>query len=263
MFKGIFKKIARKIAGTNEIVPESSTDYNAINANWALSYCDVRRARVLVVGCNTGKECSYFVTAGAQHVTGVDVLEETGRDYKHEKASYLIENAEDMPSLKESQFDLVYCHATLEHIPDINAAFKEMVRVCRKGGMICTIAAPLWHSAYGHHKKEFFEGYPWIHLCLSKDRIKDWFIDNMSEKYPPGTMDIMSHIDYMLDRRNMNQRGASEYLKVCNDLGVKIIVNQIEKDPTCPLFGETRKKLLPMFGEDELLGMTHRFVGIK
>jgi ubiquinone/menaquinone biosynthesis C-methylase UbiE len=256
-------RLFRKVKGGNfGIVPKSETDYPAINAIQALSYCDVKGKDVLVVGCNTGNDCSYFVTAGAGHVQGLDVLQETGRDFKHEKVSYTIGSAEDMAEFQDGTFDFVYCFATMEHVPNIEAAFREMKRVCKPGGFVYTVAAPLWHSAFGHHKKEYFEEYPWIHLCLSKDEMKDWFNARQAHKYPAG-FDITPHIEYMMDKANMNQRRAAEYLNICNKLGMKIVLNLLERDPTCPLAGETRERLLPVYGEDELLTMTHRFVAIK
>lgn len=255
----VFRKIRH---GNYGIIPESETDYPAINAIGALSYCDVKGKNVLVVGCNTGKDCSYFITAGARHVQGLDVLKETGRDFKHERVSYTIGSAENMTEFKDEIFDFVYCFATMEHVPDIEAAFKEMRRVCKPGGFVYTVAAPLWHSAFGHHKKEYFEEYPWIHLSLSKGEMKSWFNEHQSHKYL-GSFDITPHVDYMMDKANMNQRKASEYLSICDNLGMQIIINMLERDMTCPLTGETRKKLLPLYSEDELLSMTHRFIAIK
>ena len=248
-----------------EIIPESPTDYNAINALQALSHCDVRGGRVLVVGCNRGKDCSYFIIAGAREVHGVDVIDETGVEFKHEKVTYHKKSAEKMDFLPDDYFDLVYCFATMEHIPDIAAAFSEMARVCKKGGTVYSVASPLWHSAYGNHRDNFFKDYPWIHLCLSSGEIKEWFRKNMAEKMPEVFMDIDKHIKGLFESGTelFNKRKSSEYLDVCDNLGLEIIVNEAEKDPSHVLTDEAKNKLVPIYGEDELLGMTHRFVGRK
>lgn len=245
-----------------KIIPKNDQDYNAINAIEALSYCQGRIEKVLVVGCNRGDDCAYFVRAGSRKVWGVDILNDIGKNYQHRKVRYLKTSAEDMKTVPDDYFDLVYCFATMEHIPDIQAAFKEMARVCKKGGIIYAVSAPLWHSAYGHHKKDLFEGYPWIHLSLDKEGIRRWFVENKSAEFP-NLKDIERHIEYMLDSENFNKRKAAEYLDACDRLNVEIIINRVDRDSSEELTEETRKKLVPVYGEDELFGFVHRFVGKK
>lgn len=43
--------------------------------------------KVLVVGCSTGKDCSYFVDFGADRVVGVDLIQDIGKDFSHPKVS--------------------------------------------------------------------------------------------------------------------------------------------------------------------------------
>lgn len=266
MFTRIQQLISKIRFGGNlvpgKIILDSLTDYNAINAIQALDYCDVVGKKVLVVGCNKGKDCTYFIRAGAARVVGLDVIPDTGRDFQHKRVKYVVASAENMP-ISDNTFDFIYCFATLEHIPDIKSAFEEMVRVCKIGGVIVTVAAPLWNSAYGHHKKDMFENYPWIHLLLSKDKIKQWFKENMANKFPVG-YDYDWHINYMMDISNMNQKPAAEYLQICDSLKVtKKVLNMIEKDNSIDLPQNDKEKLLSLYTTDELKGMTHRFVGIK
>jgi|GEM_PF-865102 len=248
-----------------KIIPESETDYNAINALQALSYCDIKNKKVLVIGCNRGKDCSYFVIAGAKEVHGVDVMDETGADFKHKKVTYHKKSAENMDSLLDNYFDLVYCFATMEHIPDISAAFHEMARVCKVGGIVYSVAAPLWHSAYGNHRENFFRDYPWIHLLLPENKIKEWFIKNMAKKMPKIAKEIDRHIKYLFKSGTelFNKKKSAEYMDICNNLELRILVNEVERDPSHVLTNEAKRKLLPIYGEAELMGMTHRFVGKK
>lgn len=262
--KNIFDTLSKFFLKNNKIVPESECDYNAINVIQALEHIDIRKKKVLVVGCNAGKDCSYFVTAGASRVYGLDVLENIGEDFKHKKVKYFKESAENMKSLLDNDFDLVYCFATMEHIPDIFSAFREMKRVCKKGGIIYSIASPLWYSAYGNHRENFFKDYPWIHLRLSNSEIKEWFLKNMAEKLPEIAANIDEHIEYLFNSGNglFNKRRSSEYLAAANELNMKVIINEIEKDPSHIITEEVRK-LIPLYGEAELLGVTHRFIGKK
>lgn len=54
-----------------------------------------------MIGCNTGRDCKYFIDFGAAKVHGVDVVEQIGLDVRHEKVLYHREAAEDM-SLPDS-----------------------------------------------------------------------------------------------------------------------------------------------------------------
>jgi ubiquinone/menaquinone biosynthesis C-methylase UbiE len=49
--------------------------------------------------------------------------------------SYMQTSVEDMP-LDSNSFSLVFAYATLEHVPDIRRAFREMARVAAPGGYI-------------------------------------------------------------------------------------------------------------------------------
>lgn len=116
-------------------------------------------ARVLVVGCNTGRECAAFVDLGALQVDGLDIVENTGRDFTHARVSYLRSSAERI-AVRDNTYDLVYSYATMEHVPDIEAAFREFVRVTQPGGIIYSLAAPLWNSRFGRHKGGIFASFP-------------------------------------------------------------------------------------------------------
>ncbi|WP_319587456.1 hypothetical protein [uncultured Desulfobulbus sp.] len=58
-------------------------DYNKMHAQWAASYVPIQKAKVLVVGCNTGGDCRNLVELGAREVLGVDVVDGIGRDFSH------------------------------------------------------------------------------------------------------------------------------------------------------------------------------------
>jgi SAM-dependent methyltransferase len=122
--------------------------------------------KVLVVGCNDGRDCRFFLEAAAVH--GLDICDDIGQGLTHEKVSYFQESAESM-TRPDNYYDLVFSAATMEHIPNIEAAFSEIWRVTKPGGMIYCVAAPLWNSYEGHHQYGLFADYPWIHLRLSKN----------------------------------------------------------------------------------------------
>src|SRR5438874_5092788 len=69
-------------------------DYNRYSANIAASYYSVYGRRVLLVGCNRGEDCRYFVEFGADSVVGLDVIEEIGLNFVHDAVSYRRASAE-------------------------------------------------------------------------------------------------------------------------------------------------------------------------
>ena len=216
-------------------------------------------SRVLVVGANTGQDCRYFKDWGAAEVHGLDVLEYTGADYQAPGVTYHIESAEAM-SLASDYFDLVYCFATMEHIPQIDRAFREMARVTRPGGVIYCIAAPLWNSRFGHHKGNLFPE-PWIHLRMTRDEIVDFSHKNGIDA-PDG---IETHVDYMLDPANMNQVPARRYVEVCKSLPrMKILRNDLECEPPEAVPPDVLSELASRgYAGEELRAVTHVYIGKK
>jgi len=262
MFAGYIDRIRKKFAYSyNKIIPLSSTDYGAIAARDAVEIKDVRGKHVLVVGCNTGRECTYFVHAGARLVYGVDITDDIGSEYVHERISYHKNSVEKLP-FPENTFDLVYAFATLEHVNNIDLAFSEMHRVCKKKGIIFSIASPLWNSQYGHHKSDLFSGYPWIHLILDKNEIIQWFIENKATSLPGYAENIEHHVSYMLNDNFFNKKFAKEYIKACASLDATIIKNEIDCESPSVITQEAKNKLFA-YDEFELLGVTHRYIGKK
>ncbi len=229
----------------------------------AASYLHQPLTRVLVVGCNTGHECRAFVNLGAIQVDGLDVVENTGRDFPHIRVSYLRSSAERI-AVRDNTYDLVYSYATMEHVPDIEAAFREFVRVTRPGGIIYSLAAPLWNSRFGHHKGGIFASFPWIHLRMNEDEIialckREGIVD------PSGQNDIARHVQYMLDPAYFNKTPAARYIDVCQSLNqTRVLINELNLESggvlDNELFAELRGK---GYTRRELLALGHLFVGRK
>jgi len=99
-----------------------------------------------------------------QHYTGVDVAENLS-DYYHKK--YVVIADARLPFPNES-FEGIFTYATHEHIPDLETALQEIVRVLAPGG-VC-LFAPAWHT-----RPWFAEGYqvrPFSDLPLKGKLIK-------------------------------------------------------------------------------------------
>jgi SAM-dependent methyltransferase len=238
--------------------PVEPSRYHALRA---ASYAGVRGKRVLVAGCNRGEDCRWFVELGARRVDGIDVIDEIGADFEHPAVVYHRGSVEDLPFGEE--FDLSFSHATLEHVPRVDLAIPELVRVLKVGGVTYNVAAPLWNSSQGHHKSDLFEDHPWIHLRMSRDEIVA-FAHRSGIRDPGGTA-IEAHVDYMLNPEFFNMTAASAYLEAANGLrGVELIKNQILREPAAMLSDDLAAELagkgLP---RAELLSEGHLLVARK
>jgi ubiquinone/menaquinone biosynthesis C-methylase UbiE len=223
-------------------------------------YADVRGKNVLVVGCNTGLECDLLIRMGAKEVTGLDVIEDVGKEYPHPKIRYVRCSAETMP-FEDNSFDICSSIATLEHIPNPRAALEQMVRVTVRRGILYCHAAPLWNSAFGHHKKDIFPNEPWIHLRKKNSEGMKSYYKNHSA-YITDLNSLEGHIDYIYSEE-FNRISSQEYRSIVADLFRSTIPIHIE-------FGLNNKNLelltpnilseLQDYSEDELLTDSFRLV---
>jgi 2-polyprenyl-3-methyl-5-hydroxy-6-metoxy-1,4-benzoquinol methylase len=118
----------------------------------------LRGMRVLNVGCGTGGFNVAVERAGADS-WGLDTNPDAVRICDLRRAlggggRYAVAAAESLPFRAES-FDLVYCLSTLEHVADVAATVREMVRVTRPGGAILLYAPNRW-ALYENHYKIFW-----------------------------------------------------------------------------------------------------------
>lgn len=72
--------------------------------------------------------------------TGVDVAESLR---KHYHKPYYVVSAARLP-FPDNNFDAIFTYATHEHIPDVETALEEIIRVLKPGG-VC-LFAPAWHT---------------------------------------------------------------------------------------------------------------------
>jgi ubiquinone/menaquinone biosynthesis C-methylase UbiE len=219
---------------------------------------------VLVIGCAAGNnECRRLIELGAKEVHGVDTAKDVGCEFSHPCVKYCRTSAESL-GIASDQYDIVYCQATLEHIPQISLALAEAIRVAKRGGYIYCVASPLWHSIYGHHQEHIFRGFPWIHLRFNEREILEYCRDRKLRDSDGSMIDERS-INYMLSEKYFNKLPARAYVETCQRLpDVSVLYNQLEmgneKELTVELLAELARK---GYTREELLATTHRFIGRK
>lgn len=244
-------------------------DYLPYHVDQAVRHvADARGKRILVVGCNRGREVGLFLDAGAREVWGIDVMDEIGVDYPHERARYLKMSAEAM-DLDDGMFEVVFCLATMEHVSRPEAAFPEIGRVAAPGGFLYVVSAPLWHSRQGHHKSDIFDvdRYPWIHLRFDAEALKRMCADGEIE-YPGSVENIAGHVDYMMSPSYLNQRPARDYVRICSELkDVVVERNDLDLEPESVvelLPDDVRAELVDRVGGGiELRALTHTLIATK
>lgn len=118
---------------------------------WAL-LGDVRKKKVLDLGCGTGRHAIEIAKAGAS-VTGVDfsdgMLAAARAKAGGLDVRFLEGNLQSVPL--QEQFDLVLCSLVLNHVENLTPCFREMSRLLRPDGRI--IVTDLRTGFWGPKKK--------------------------------------------------------------------------------------------------------------
>ena len=95
---------------------------------------DVRNRRLLDVGCGIARRMTQARESGVALAVGVDL---TPRMLAEAREGELLAAADvrAIPVAAES-FDVVWCRLVLGHVPDLEAAYAELARVCARGGRV-------------------------------------------------------------------------------------------------------------------------------
>ena len=123
---------------------------------------------ILDVACGTGR---FFYLYGSRKIYGIDLSKDQLAEArkKDKKAILKICDAEKI-CYPDNKFDVVITSQFIEHIPQYNQVIKEMVRVCKKGGVLI-IDFPNKHSlTYLPTKIRLLLGkLRWLNLFSKKD----------------------------------------------------------------------------------------------
>jgi ubiquinone/menaquinone biosynthesis C-methylase UbiE len=117
---------------------------------------------VLEVGCGSGFASQMFAEAGAR-VTAVDLTEWAVANTRRRLQAFGLAadvfegDAESLP-FEDASFDPVFSWGVIHHSTDMDAALRELVRVCRPGGRVVIMVY--------HRRSLFFQVYPGLQRFL-------------------------------------------------------------------------------------------------
>jgi SAM-dependent methyltransferase len=115
--------------------------------------CTSRRERYLDVGCGNGF-ITGLVAPDFREVVGIDV-EETRLDefraYVGDKSNFRVKlMSADRMEFPSAWFSAITCFEVLEHVPDLNGTVREIIRVCKPGGIIVISVPQVWFPFENH-----------------------------------------------------------------------------------------------------------------
>ena len=141
---------------------------------------EVTGKKILDIGCGKGKFARPLQAAGAQ-VLGIDIsqaLLDVAKSLSR-GITYTLGSATRIPAAS-STFDGATCVEVLEHVPDLDMALKEIVRVLKPGGRLVVIDKniagfhPVWPYPIALHKWQLERKNQWMYPADGPFRER-WF----------------------------------------------------------------------------------------
>ena len=177
---------------------------------------------VLDIGCGAGGKSLYYLSLGANSVTGIDVVAK----YKDEAYAlqselgltgfkFYVEDASKM-SFPDNSVDTVIMNDAMEHVAKPAEVLNEVYRVLKPGGKLY-VNFPPYNHPFGAHLSDVI-GIPWVHLFFSdKTLIKGY--KELVKDLPDGN-------DRISFRINTDKNGT-EYFSYINKMTIKRFKNLI------------------------------------
>jgi ubiquinone/menaquinone biosynthesis C-methylase UbiE len=216
-----------RVGGRESGESYSSWEYETgrtLLTDYAVHFGSLGGRAVLDVGCGLGGKTVAYAEAGAR-VVGIDIE----RANVAQSACYarargadlsLIVGDAGMLPFPDRCFDLVVANDSMEHFARPEAAFREMTRVLRPGGMIYLFFTP-WHSPLGSHLYDYIRT-PWCHLLFSERLLREMLrliLERRGVRDPAAAADALieayrTELNRMTVRRYRRIVGASASIEV-------------------------------------------------
>jgi SAM-dependent methyltransferase len=109
--------------------------------------------RYLDLGCGNGT-ITEVVAPGFDETVGVDVEPDRLAEFRSHVAGRpnfrVLQMSGDKLSFPDAAFSFVTCFEVLEHVPDVEATVREIIRVCRPGGVVVVSTPHVWFPLETH-----------------------------------------------------------------------------------------------------------------
>lgn len=156
------------------------TDAGEWEGEWANQMLDAlfshvsylpKDAKILDIGCHTGRSLYELEKAGYSKAYGIDLIESKTKHAKKLGLNALTMNMEDLSMFSDQYFDFGFMSHAIEHSLNPDKAIKEMLRVCKHGLIICPLDEKESKEENSPHVSPFFSQEEW-----------ESFINNISIK---------------------------------------------------------------------------------
>lgn len=176
-----------------------------------------RDKRVLDLGCGAAGKSLYYVTQGAEKVTGVEIVSHYQAEAEalaeqlglSDRFEFVSASALDLP-FPDGSFDTVIMNDFMEHISDPEGVLRESMRLLAPGGRIFINFPPYYHP-YGAHLSDVIN-MPWVHLFFTEHMLVDAYRDLVH-----GLPDEQERLDLRLAK----DQNGKEYFGYINHMTLK------------------------------------------
>jgi SAM-dependent methyltransferase len=110
-----------------------------------------KEARILDHGCGAGRRVYELLDAGYPNAEGYDVVDCLALRDPADRVRFRIEPNNHVP-VPDATFDFVFSDQVFEHVLDQPAAFREIVRILKPGGVSVHVIPAKWALIEGHIK---------------------------------------------------------------------------------------------------------------
>lgn len=182
---------------------------------------------VLDIGCGAGGKSLYYVSSGATHVYGVDVVESYKEESENlaeelglaDKFTFICADAKNLP-FPDNSFDTIIMNDAMEHVAEPEEVLKEVLRVLNKKGKLY-VNFPPYNHPYGAHLSDAIY-IPWVHLFFSEKTLIDSYKELVS-----GLPDGKDRINFRISEKDgkeyfsyINKMTIKRFKKILNRLGI-------------------------------------------
>lgn len=132
--------------------------------------------RVLDMGCGAAGKSLYYASMGAEHVTGVEIVEHYEAEAKAlaeklglaDKFTFHLGSADALP-FADGSFDTIIMNDFMEHTSTPEATLREALRLLAPEGRIYINFPPYGHP-HGAHMTDLIN-MPWVHCFFSENAL--------------------------------------------------------------------------------------------